>query len=133
VIGVEPELAADAQESLARDEIVAWPAELVSRTIADGTRTQALGARTFAHLRAHLDSIITVSEAEIAAGVRLAAERARLVVEPSGALGIAAMAFHGRALGLDRVEGSVVAVVSGGNVDPARYREFLEAPVPPEG
>ena len=55
VIGVEPELAADARESLERGEIVAWPAELVSRTIADGTRTQALGARTFAHLRAHLE------------------------------------------------------------------------------
>ena len=94
VIGVEPELAADARELLERGEIVAWPAELVSRTIADGTRTQALGARTFAHLRAHLDSIVTVSEAEIAAGVRLAAERGRLVVEPSGALGIAAMSFH---------------------------------------
>jgi threonine dehydratase len=133
VIGVEPELAADARESLERGEIVAWSAELVSRTIADGTRTQALGARTFAHLRAHLDSIVTVSEAEIAAGVRLAAERARLVVEPSGALGIAAMSFHAGELGLDRVEGSIVAVVSGGNVDPARYHAFLDAPLPPEG
>jgi threonine dehydratase len=112
---------------------VAWPAELVSRTIADGTRTQALGPRTFAHLRAHLDSIVTVSEAEIAAGVRLAAGRSRLVVEPSGALGIAAMAFHAGELGLDGVDGSVVAVVSGGNVDPDRYRAYLEAPIPPEG
>jgi threonine dehydratase len=133
VIGVEPELAADARESLIRDEIVAWPAELVARTIADGTRTQALGARTFAHLRAYLDSIVTVSEAEIAAGVRLAAERSRLVVEPSGALGIAALAFHSRELGLDRSDGPVVAIVSGGNVDPARYREYLEAPIPAEG
>jgi threonine dehydratase len=133
VIGVEPELAADARESLARGEIVAWPAELVSRTIADGTRTQALGARTFAHLRATLDSIVTVSEAEIAAAVRLAAERSRLVVEPSGALGIAAMAFHSRSLGLDREAGPVVAIVSGGNVDPVRYLEYLDAPVPPEG
>ena len=133
VIGVEPELAADARDSLIRGEIVAWPAELVSRTIADGTRTQALGARTFAHLRAHLDSIVTVSEAEIAAGVRLAAERSRLVVEPSGALGIAALAFHSREIGLDRLDGPVVVVVSGGNVDPARYRGYLEAPVPPEG
>jgi len=133
VIGVEPELAADARDSLVQGEIVAWPAELVSRTIADGTRTQALGRRTFAHLRALLDSIVTVTEIEIAAGVRLAAERSRLVVEPSGALGVAALAFHARALGLDRVDGSVVAVVSGGNVDPDRYREYLEAPVPPEG
>ncbi len=133
VIGVEPELAADARESLERGEIVAWSAERVSRTIADGTRTQALGARTFAHLRMHLDSIVTVSEGEIAAGVRLAAERSRLVVEPSGALGIAAMSFHASEIGLDRVDGSVVAVVSGGNVDPARYHAFLDAPIPPEG
>ena len=133
VIGVEPELAADARDSLERGKIVAWPAELVSRTIADGTRTQALGARTFAHLRAYLDSIVTVSETEIAAAVRLAAERARLVVEPSGALGIAAMSFHAREIGLDRIDGSVVAVVSGGNVDPARYHAFLDAPIPPEG
>ena len=132
VIGVEPELAADARDSLARGEIVRWPSELVSRTIADGTRTQALGARTFAHLRAHLDEIVTVSEAEIAAGVRLAAERSRLVVEPSGALSVAALAFHGEELRLAEARGSIVAVVSGGNVDPERYREYLAAPIPEE-
>ena len=132
VIGVEPELGADARESLMRGEIVRWPAELVSRTIADGTRTQSLGPRTFAHLRAHLDGIVTVSEAEIAAGVRLAAERSRLVVEPSGALSIAALAFHGAELKLDDVQGSIVAVVSGGNVDPELYREYLAAPIPEE-
>jgi threonine dehydratase len=132
VIGVEPALAADARDSLERGEIVRWPAELVSRTVADGARTQALGQHTFAHLVAHLDGIVTVSEAEIVAGVRLAAERSRLVVEPSGALGIAAMAFHGRELGLDRETGAVIAVVSGGNVDPDRYREYLSAPIPPE-
>jgi threonine dehydratase len=133
VIGVEPELAADARDSLASGAIVSWPAELVSRTIADGTRTQAIGTRTFAHLRALLDSIVTVTEAEIAAGVRLAAERSRLVVEPSGAISIAAMAFHAREIGLDRAGGPVVAVVSGGNVDPALYLEYLEAPIPLEG
>ena len=56
-----------ARVARARARSSRWPAELVSRTIADGTRTQALGARTFAHLRAYLDSIVTVSEAEIAA------------------------------------------------------------------
>ena len=133
VIGVEPELGADARDSLARGEVVRWPPELTSRTIADGTRTQALGARTFAHLRANLDEIVTVGEVEIAAGVRLAAERSRLVVEPSGALSIAALAFHAGELGLNRTDGAIVAVVSGGNVDPDRYRAYLEAPVPPEG
>ena len=133
VIGVEPELAADARESLDRGEIVRWPADQVSRTIADGTRTQALGRRTFAHLRAYLDSVVTVSEAEIAAAVRLAAERSRLVAEPSGALAIAALAFHAAEARLDPRDGSIVAIVSGGNVDPDRYLEYLAAPIPPEG
>ena len=133
VIGVEPELAADARESLDRGEIVRWPADQVSRTIADGTRTQALGRRTFAHLHAYLDSVVTVSEAEIAAAVRLAAERSRLVAEPSGALAIAALAFHAAEARLDPRDGSIVAIVSGGNVDPGRYLEYLAAPIPPEG
>jgi threo-3-hydroxy-L-aspartate ammonia-lyase len=130
VIGVEPELAADARESLAAGRIVEWPADLVGRTIADGTRTQALGRRTFAHLSVLLDRIVTVSEDEIAAAVRLAAEESRLVVEPSGALSIAALRFRAREAGLDGLDGPVVAVVSGGNVDPERYRTFLEAPLP---
>ena len=130
VVGVEPELAADARESLAFDRIVEWSAADVSRTIADGTRTQALGVRTFAHLRALLDGIVTVSEEEIAAGVRLGAEEARLVVEPSGALVIAALRFHADELGLADVRGSIVGVVSGGNVDPERYATYLRAPIP---
>jgi threonine dehydratase len=130
VIGVEPELAADARESLEAGRIVAWPAELVSRTIADGTRTQSLGRRTFAHLSALMDAVITVSEAEIAAGVRLGAEESRLVVEPSGALTIAAVRFHRDALGVPDGTGTIVAVVSGGNVEPAAYRGYLEAPIP---
>jgi threonine dehydratase len=130
VIGVEPDLAADARESLELGRIVEWSAADVSRTIADGTRTQALGARTFAHLRAYLDGIVTVSEAEIAAGVRLAAEEARLVVEPSGALPIAALRFHADELGLPLARGTVVGVVSGGNVDPERYLAYLQAPIP---
>ncbi|HUP54677.1 MAG TPA: threonine/serine dehydratase, partial [Methylomirabilota bacterium] len=130
VIGVEPELAADARDSLERGEIVRWSADQVSRTIADGTRTQALGIRTFAHLRAHLDRIVTLTEAEIAAAVRLAAEGARLVAEPSGALALAAIAFHRAELDLGDRDGPVVGVVSGGNVDPARYRGYLETPLP---
>lgn len=133
VIGVEPELAADARDSLAAGHIVEWPAERVSRTIADGTRTQSIGRLNFAHLRAQLDRIVTVTEAEIAAAVRIAAEETRLVVEPSGALTIAALRFHAAEAGLADVDGPVVAVVSGGNVDPERYRTYLEAPIPPAG
>jgi threonine dehydratase len=130
IVGVEPELAADARDSLAAGRIVAWPAEQVGRTIADGTRTTALGRRTFVHLSALVDAIITVSEAEIAAAVRIAAEEARLVVEPSGALSIAALRFRAAEAGVEGLAGRVVAVVSGGNVDPDRYREYLTAPDP---
>ncbi len=129
VIGVEPELAADARESLEAGRIVEWPAELVGRTIADGTRTQSLGTRTFAHLGALLDRIVTVSEDEIRAAVRIAAEETRLVAEPSGALTIAALRFRADEAGLADESGPVVAVVSGGNVDPERYRELLAGPM----
>jgi threonine dehydratase len=77
-----------------------------------------------------VDDIVTVEEAEIAAAVRLIAERSRLVVEPSGALTAAAACFHWGEAGLDRVAGTVVGVVSGGNVDPGRYLEYLTAPIP---
>ncbi len=133
LIGVEPALAADARDSLEQDRIVAWPAERVSRTIADGTRTQSLGRLNFAHLRAQLDAVIVVDEDEIAAAVRLAAEEARLVVEPSGALPIAAMRFHAHGAGLTALDGPIVGVVSGGNVDPDRYLAYLGAPLPPGG
>ena len=132
IIGVEPELAADAAELLAEGRIVAWPAERTSRTIADGTRTQSIGRLNFAHLRVQLDAIVTVTELEIAAAVRLAAEEARLVVEPSGALAIAAMRFHAGEAGLTDLDGPIVGVVSGGNVDPERYLEYLQAPILPE-
>lgn len=130
VIGVEPELAADAAESLREGRIVRWDGALTARTIADGTRTQAIGRRPFDHLSQLLDGIVTVTEAEIAAAVRLAAEESRLVVEPSGALSIAAARFRTGELGLAGLDGTVVAVISGGNVDPARYRELLASPVP---
>ena len=129
VVGVEPELAADARQSLREGRIVRWAADDVSRTIADGTRTTAIGARNFAHLARFLDDVVTVSEPEIAAAVRLAAEESRLVAEPSGALSVAAMAFRAREAGLVGLKGPIVAVVSGGNVDPELYRRLLEAPI----
>lgn len=130
VIGVEPELAADARDSLREGRIVRWSPEDSSRTIADGTRTTAIGRRPFAHLSALLDDVVTVSESEIAAAVRLAAEESRLVAEPSGALTVAALAFRTAEAGLIGLERPIVAIVSGGNVDPERYRRFLEAPIP---
>ena len=125
VIGVESELAADARDSFRAGRLVAWPAEQVGRTIADGTRTQSIGARNLAHLLAHLDDIVTVREDEIVAAVQMAAEEARLVVEPSGALSVAALRFRKAEAGLSGLAGPLVAVVSGGNIDPERYRQLL--------
>ncbi|HEX2221646.1 MAG TPA: threonine/serine dehydratase [Candidatus Limnocylindria bacterium] len=122
VWGVEPELAADARESLESGELVRWPAERTNRTMADGLRTQSLGRLPFLQLRRYLDGIVTVSEAEIADAVRQLAARARLVVEPSGAA-TAAAHFAGR---VPPREGERrVLVVSGGNVDPDRFARIL--------
>ena len=130
IVGVEPELAADAKASLAAGHVVRWDASLVNRTIADGVRGQAIGRRPWAHMSRLLDDIVTVSEVEIAAGVRIAAEECRLVVEPTGALAIAALRFRAREAGVEGLSGPVVGVVTGGNVDPERYRELLASAIP---
>ena len=90
VIGVEPELAADAKESLERDELVTWTAEQTGRTMADGLRTNSLGPLPFEHLRRFMDRIVTATEEGMADAMRQLARRARLVVEPSGAVAMAA-------------------------------------------
>jgi len=122
VFGVEPELAGDTAESFRTGSIVTWPAELTSRTIADGLRTQSVGRRNFAHIQAFVDGIVTVTEAEIRAAMRAIVAAARLVPEPSGAVATAALLFHGAELPTYR---RAVAVVSGGNVDPALLAEVL--------
>lgn len=130
ILGVEPELAADAQQSLREGRIVRWEASRTGSTIADGVRSQAIGRRPFAHLSRLLDDIVTVAESEIAAAVRLIAEEARLVVEPSGALAPAAARFQAVQAGLAGLSGTVVAIVSGGNVDPERFVALLGSPLP---
>jgi threonine dehydratase len=122
VFGVEPELAGDTAESFRTGAIVTWPAELTSRTIADGLRTQSVGERNFAHIRAFVEGIITVTEAEIRAAMRAIVMTARLVPEPSGAVAAAALLFHADQLPSYR---KAVAVVSGGNVAPALLAEVL--------
>jgi threonine dehydratase len=122
VIGVEPELAGDTAESFRTGKIVTWPAELTSRTIADGLRTQCVGERNFRHLQAFVDGIITVTEAEIRAAMRAIVAATRLVPEPSGAVAAAALLFHAGEL---PAYTKAVAVVSGGNVDPKQLAEVL--------
>ncbi|WDZ86277.1 threonine ammonia-lyase [Micromonospora cathayae] len=123
VIGVEPLLAAEAQESLAAGEVVVWGEERTYRTCADGLRLP-LSPLTFAHLRAHLDDIVTVTEDEIRAAMARLARDARLVVEPSGAVALAARLFHPDTL----PAGRTVAVLTGGNVDPDVLAGVLGAP-----
>ena len=123
MFGVEPELAADARESLQRGAIVHWDGELTGRTMADGLRNQALGALPFEHLRRYLSGIVTVTEKQIADAVRTLAARARLVAEPSGAVATAAH-LCGAAPQPDGDDARVL-IISGGNIDPARFREIL--------
>ena len=122
VYGVEPELAGDTAESFRTSSIVTWAAELTSRTIADGLRTQSVGERNFAHIQAFVDGIITVTEAEIRAAMRAIVAATRLVPEPSGAVATAALLFHGSQL---PAYTTAVAVISGGNVDPVMLAEIL--------
>ena len=121
VIGVEPELAADAQASLRAGRIVSSPAEQVSRTLADGLRTQSIGAINFEHIRAYVDDIITVTEDEIREAMRALSGNAKTVAEPSGAVAPAAFLFHADRLPDTKIN---VAVISGGNIDPQILREF---------
>jgi len=124
VVGVEPELAADARESFRRGERVSWPSADVQRTVADALRVEQVGALPFAHIRELVAGLVTVTEDEILAAVRLLASHARLIAEPGGAAAVAAWLF--RRDELPRAS-SVVAVLSGGNVDPPLLARILAA------
>ncbi|MGW9308070.1 threonine ammonia-lyase [Saccharomonospora azurea] len=120
VIGVEPELASDTKESLQAGSIVEWSIEKRNRTIADGLRSQP-SELTFAHLRSRLHDLVTVTDDEIRSAMAVLARKGRLVAEPSGAVPTAAYLHHAAEL----PAGRTVAVVSGGNVDPALLSDVL--------
>lgn len=123
VIGVEPEVAADALASRRAGRPVALPAAQMARTIADGLRVQQVGARPWPHLEAFVDEIVTVSEDEIRAAMRAVAAEARLVAEPSGAVPVAAaLAGYGSD---GRPPDRRVAILTGGNVDLPFLAEVL--------
>ncbi|MEZ5142188.1 MAG: threonine/serine dehydratase [Acidimicrobiales bacterium] len=117
VIGVQPALADHARRSLDAHERLAIPAEQASSTIADGLRVRRLGAHPWSVIRGLVDRVVTVSDDEILVAVGLIARDARLVAEPSGAVTTAAWWFHRDELGLPD-DAVVVAVMSGGNVEP---------------
>ncbi len=124
VIGVEPELAADAQASLRQGKIVQFPAEQVSRTLADGLRTQSIGPINFEHIRAYVDDIITVTEDEIRKAMRYLSANPETVAEPSGAVATAGFIFHAKELPQTKLN---VAIISGGNIEPQMLEELRRA------
>jgi threonine dehydratase len=121
VIGVEPELAADAQASFRSGRIVSSPAEQVSLTLADGLRTQSIGAINFEHIRAFVDDIVSVTEDEIREAMRLLSGNGKTLAEPSGAVAAAAFLFHADELPDTKIN---VAIISGGNIDPKLLAEL---------
>jgi threo-3-hydroxy-L-aspartate ammonia-lyase len=129
VIGVEPELAADTRESLRAGTRVAWTAAQTGRTQADALRVEQVGELTFPHIQAYVDDIVTVSEEEMLDAIRRLARQARLVAEPGGAAAVAAAFYRDPAeLGTTSVpEAPVVAVLSGGNIDPTLLGNILRA------
>jgi len=118
VIGVEPREGDDTRRSLEAGERVRIP---VPRTIADGLQADIPGALTFAVNQRVVDEIVTVDDGEIVAAMRFLFERMKVVVEPSGAVGVAAL-LAGR---LEVTARRVGVILSGGNVGVERFRELV--------
>lgn len=115
IFGVEPQAGNDMEQSLQRGEIVHID---VPRTIADGLQTQAPGQITFPIVKNEGAQVVTVTDDQLRDGMRFAFERMKIVVEPSGAAGLAAV-MTGKVRG-----GKVGVIISGGNVDLSRFTEL---------
>lgn len=117
VIGVEPELADDATRSFRTRTL-----QTVKNppTIADGVRTPSLGEWTFPLVLRHVADMVTVSEEAIREAVAFLLIRTKMLVEPSGALGVAALLS-----GAVEAKGNVGVILSGGNVDPETLADLL--------
>jgi threonine dehydratase len=125
VWGVEPEAGNDTQQSLALGKIVRIE---TPKTIADGAQTQSSGQLTFPVIQRLVKGVVTATDAQLIETMRFFAERMKMVVEPTGCL--AAAAAFSRDAGLSDLRGKRVGViVSGGNVDIARFGEFLATSV----
>ena len=120
VWGVEPEAGNDGQQSLARGERVKIE---VPRTLADGAQTQQLGELTFAVIREHVAGVHTATDAQLVEAMRFYAERMKMIVEPTGCLSLAGA----KASGVDFKGARVGIVISGGNVDLARFAQLVGA------
>jgi threo-3-hydroxy-L-aspartate ammonia-lyase len=121
VVGVEPEEGNDTQRSLAAGERVRIE---VPRTIADGLQSTEPGEQTFEILKQRVDEVVTVSDEEIVEAMVFLFDRLKVVVEPSGAVGVAAL-LSGKLAARDSDAG---VVLSGGNVGAARFAELVARP-----
>ncbi|NVZ23761.1 threo-3-hydroxy-L-aspartate ammonia-lyase [Pseudomonas costantinii] len=119
LFGVEPEAGNDGQRSFQSGSIVHID---TPATIADGAQTQHLGNYTFPIIRDHVNDILTVCDAQLVDGMRFFMQRMKMVVEPTGCLGLAALRnangqFKGQRVGI---------IVTGGNVDIQKYASLLQ-------
>ncbi|MBU1699326.1 MAG: threonine/serine dehydratase [Candidatus Eisenbacteria bacterium] len=119
VFGIEPEAADDARQSLEKGErvTIAEP-----DTIADGLRPHSLGVKPFEVIRERVDQILTVTDVAIARALLFLFQRAKLVVEPSGCVGVAALMSGAVPM---PASSKIGVVLSGGNLDPALMPLFL--------
>ena len=127
IIGAEPALAADAQASLRSGKIVHLTADEVTRTVADGLRTQSIGPINFEHMLRYVDDIVGVTEEEIREAMRRLATNSKTVAEPSGAVAVAAFLFHRNELPRTKLN---VAIISGGNIEPQMRADITKASSP---
>ena len=123
MVGVEPAAGNDVQQSLRKGERVKIATPV---TIADGAQTPMVGAITFELIKALVDDIHTVTDAQLIDVMRFYAERMKMIVEPTGCLSLAAAIQAREALKGQRVG----VIVSGGNVDMARFSQLLAQPSP---
>ncbi|MDQ2991784.1 MAG: threo-3-hydroxy-L-aspartate ammonia-lyase [Candidatus Eremiobacteraeota bacterium] len=122
VWGVEPEAGDDFAQSLAKGGRVKIP---VPQTIADGQQTQSPGALTFPIAQGHAAGIVTVTDDELRAAMRFAFERLKLVVEPSGSAGLAAILTNR----LPKRYARIGIILTGGNIDADRFAQLLAGDV----
>lgn len=119
VYGVEPELAADVTESYEKGRRILWPAEKTTSTIADGVRTQQVGELNFEIIQKHVDGFFTATEAEILEAAKYYLHKAKIMLEPTGALSLAAYLAN-----KSQIAGKTVVIISGGNFSPEFLKEI---------
>lgn len=122
VVGVEPEAGDHVRRSLEAGEPIEIP---VPDTIADGVRTTRAGELTFPIIRERVSSVVTVTDDRLIEEMRFLAGYLKTVVEPTGALGLAAARDHARDLAAGSAPPRVGVILSGGNVDLGRFAELV--------